>query len=113
MGTELAVLPYPVLQFLIDGINKCVGQGMWPLSFAPSHMALLPKPAGGHRTVAKTPVLYRMWGVSRRSVIKEWEHDHMLEVDGAAPGKSALDAALLRLLQAEVAVLNKKSFVGV
>merc|ERR1712194_344901 len=55
----------------------------------------------------------RMWGVSRRSVVKEWEHDHMLEVDGAAPGKSALDAALLRLLQAEVAVLNKKSVVGV
>ena len=37
----------------------------------------------------------------------------MLCVDAAAPGKAALDAALLRPLQAEIAVLNKESCVGV
>ena len=59
-ATELATLPAPVLDLIVWEVNSCVAEGAWPEGFATAVMALLPKPSGGHRCVAKTPMLYRM-----------------------------------------------------
>ena len=63
--------------------------------------------------MAKTPMLYRMWGIARRPVIRCWEACAALPCDAASAGKSALDAALLRSVQAEVASLCGHEFAGV
>ena len=68
-------------------------------------MALPPKPQGGFRTVAKTPMWYRLFAFCRRKAIKEWECQLVAKWDAAAPGRQALDAALRRALLAETAVL--------
>ena len=67
-------------------------------------MALLPKPGGaGFRTVAKTPTLYRLWGIVRRSGVKAWELASAPSWDKARPGRSALEAGYERATWVEVA----------
>ena len=71
-------------------------------------MALLPKPTVDYRTVANTPMLYRMWGIVRRPIVFECEDSIVLPFDMARPGCSALDAAYMRSFEAEVALRNGK-----
>ena len=49
---------------------------------------------------------YRLATFSRRPLIQEWEKGVIGQWDTAAPGKSALDAAIRRSLQAEAAGLR-------
>ena len=71
-------------------------------------MALLPKPRWGFRTIAKTPMLYRLWGVCRRPLVKAWEVRNEVPWDRARPGSSALTAAYERGFDAEVAIHNNE-----
>ena len=54
----------------------------------------------------KTSMLYRMWGIVRRPIVKTWSKRITLPWDMARPGSSALDAAYTRSLAAETAVRN-------
>lgn len=58
---------------------------------------------GGVRAIAKTPMIYRMLCRSTNSV-KEWEEEFMTDYETATKGSSALVAALVRNVVAEVAV---------
>ena len=61
-----------------------------------SLMAILPKPAGGERTVVLLSMLMRTWGRARRGEVRAWDRDHARFWDSAIQGNSALKAALLR-----------------
>ena len=67
-------------------------------------MAMLPKPGEVQfRTVAKAPMLYRIWGACRRpQVVLPWEQDNIADWDKARPGSGALDVAYHRAFEAEV-----------
>jgi hypothetical protein len=67
-------------------------------------MALLGKPTGGERTIGMTPMFYRVWCRCRNEVAK-WEQEHAAQQDLAKKGSCALQAAVKRLLVAEVAQL--------
>ena len=79
-----------------------VSHGEWPDSFCTNLMALLGKPSGGLRTVAKTPMLYRVWCMVSKSAAQAWE-DPLPAWDVCRSGTSALEVGLTRLLRTEVA----------
>jgi len=83
MQQSLRTLAWPHQQLI--SLNPCLG-----------------KPSGGCRTICKTPMLYRMVCRSDDKV-KKWEVQNTQTYDAATPGSSALTAALLRNLRAEVA----------
>ena len=58
--------------------------------------AFLGKPVG-HRTVCKTPMLYRHMNRAR-ALVSKWEVDHRASYDTAVKGSAALTAALSRNL---------------
>ena len=53
-------------------------------------------------------MLYRIWGVCRRPLVKAWEVRNEVAWDKARPGSSALSAAYERGFDAEVATHNKE-----
>ena len=63
--------------------------------------ACLGKPVG-HRTVCKTPMLYRHLNRAR-SLVSQWEVKHRQSYDTAIKGSAALTAALSRNLNIEMA----------
>ena len=69
-------------------------------------MAMLPKPGGDSRCVAKTPMVYIMLAIMRRPGVQAWEAQVVQDWDACRPGSSALDAAYLRGLQVEIATRN-------
>ena len=95
---ESGSLPDDVLGCFVGCVNSFVDEGEFPAQLGLNIMAMLKKPQGGFRCVAKTPMWYRLFAFVRRSVVKEWELGMMGEFDTAAPGQQALDAALRRSL---------------
>ena len=71
----------------------------------------LGKPAGGLRTICKTPMLYRMQCRTDQT-IKEWELRNLQPYDSACKNSSSAKA-LLRNLTAEVAMWLGKFSAGV
>ena len=110
---ELAALPAPLLSLVVTALNLCVSRGTWPSFMCTSFMALLPKPSGGYRTIAKTCLLYRLWAAARRPDIRSWEKSIALPQDTAVPGSSALSAALRRSLDVEVAATLGRSSLAI
>ena len=89
----LAALPDVALRSFLVWFRLCHARLSWPSWFLCVLMAAIPKPAGGERTVAKTPMLYRMYGAMRRQHVKDWELRVAQSWDVACPGGSALEAA--------------------
>ena len=71
---ELGMLPDSALQRVVDIINQFVTQGQFPQQLGLNIMTLLPKPSGGYRTIAKTPMWHRLYAFARRKTIKAWEN---------------------------------------
>ena len=71
-------------------------------------MALLGKPSGGIRAVAKNPMLYRVWCGARKFKAAQWESP-LPDWDVCRPGISALEVGLVRMLRTEVAVALSES----
>ena len=67
---ELARLPDRCLGMFVRCINQYVIKGSYDEYLCVSIMALLAKPQGGFRCVAKTPMWYRLWRMARRPIIK-------------------------------------------
>ncbi len=66
--------------------------------------ACLGKPSGGVRTICKSPMWYRVVCRTDETVTK-WELEHTADFDTAGKGKSALIAAAVRNVKAEVYVV--------
>ena len=65
-----------------------------------------PPSGSSQRTIAKTPLVYRMWARSRRKPIAKWEATLVKPYDTASKNSSALVAAANRSLFAEICVRN-------
>ena len=83
-------------------LNKVQEIVAWPLQCEMCLMPLLAKPAGGERTVAKTPMVYRCWNRIRRGHIRGWEDTQNNSYDHARAGSSAYLAAADRGLTFEI-----------
>jgi hypothetical protein len=55
------------------------------------------------RTVAKTPVPYRLWCWHQRHLVREWQQRHVAPHDSLGRGRSALDAVGIRAIKNELA----------
>ena len=95
--------PNKVLEPFAAVLNAAQTALSWPVQIMFNVMALLPKPQGGERTVAKTPLLYRLYNVVRAPAVKEWAVAHCEDHDFAAQGKSALLSAAHRCWTNEMA----------
>ena len=103
--TDLRNLPDSALQGIVDAMDLSHTELAWAHQCLVSLNALLGKPNGGVRTVTKTPVTYRMDMRADKSV-QDWENRNNSPYDKATKGSSALSAALIRNVRAEVAHYN-------
>ena len=76
---------------------------MWPRQMHLNLVALLGKPGGGERGIAKTPMLYRTWSRIVQKEVRDWEAAVVADWDCATVGNSAFKTALLRNYKAEIA----------
>ena len=97
---ELKRLPLQVLKHFAVVLSSALQQGVWPTTLMCNVMAMLGKPQGGERCVAKSPLLYRAVCRIRKPVVAEWEKQAAHHRDTAVRGSSAAVAASSRLLQA-------------
>ena len=109
MWSSLELAGLPIL--LIDAI-ALVCKNSFNACCAPHQTLLnlqgcLGKPGSGHRTVTKTPMLYRLTcrEGNHRDTIRKWELSIALEQDSAKKGSSAKKAALKRCFYAELYTL--------
>ena len=102
-AAELSALPCQVLQPFADVLELAETHLAWPLQMAANLMAILGKPTGGERVVAKTPILYRIWARAEQSAIRAWEAANTAPHDSVGAGLSAELASALRGLQNEIA----------
>ena len=75
--------------------------GTWPFQLLHVLMAIIPKPSGGNRCVAKTAMAYRIWNRMRRQGVRDWEADFARKWDASRKGCSAIKAAFVRSLVVE------------
>ena len=71
-------------------------------------IVLMGKPAGGTCPIALMAMIYRLWTKIRRPEIDSWESAWAGPWDAAVKGSSALRAAILNLLQDEIAVYRER-----
>jgi len=104
----LATFPHDFFVHTAAFYHMVAAHGSWPRGFCANLMALLGKPSGGIRTVAKTPMLYRVWCGVRKFSAALWESP-LPDWDVCRPGISALEVGLVRMLRTEVAVALSES----
>ena len=106
-ATELRALPKVCRQEIADNIQQAFIHLSWPHQQLVSLNMCLGKPNGGYRTICKSPMIYRM-AMRGLKGIRQWKIEHTQKYDTAKTHSSALYAALIRGLKAEVATrLNK------
>ena len=99
---ELKSLPPVAKGSITDALQLSIDQVAQPLQNLTNLHPALGKPQGGHRTICKTPMLYRM-ALRADNEVREWECNNLEPFDSAAIGSSALLSALWRNLQSEIA----------
>ena len=101
---DLKEMPDVVISELADADRISYEKVALPHQSLLSLNPMLGKPAGGARTICKTPTLYRVSNIVSGKV-QSWEANisHSCPFDRAKKGSSALDAALAQGLEAEVA----------
>lgn len=102
--TGLKAFPDCSRDSIAEALNKAKQSLASHYQLLVSLNALLGKPNGSVRTVGKTPVLYRMLITADKSV-RQWEDNSKRDYDKASAKSSALLAALVRNVIAEVAAL--------
>ena len=100
------LLPDRVLQPLVSCLNGVQAILAWPLQSCLNLMGSIPKPLGGERWVAKTPLYYRLWNIVRSPFVKEWGVAHQAPFDHAVKGRSALLSGAHRCLANEIAAYS-------
>ena len=99
---ELLCLPDAALNLITLALNKSMSQLVWPHQPMISLNPLLGKPGGGIRTICKTPMIYRM-ALRTNTAVPNGEIQNKQPYDSATRGSSALTAALVRNVRAEIA----------
>ena len=89
------------LPMLLNEVERTL---TWPAHAYYNLIVLMGKPAGGTRPIALMAMIYRLWTKIRRPEIDSWEAAWAGPWDAAVKGSSALRAAILNLLQDDVAV---------
>ncbi len=102
-NADLAQLPFVSLGGIADAIDAQLKACTVPHQQLLNVNAILGKEEGC-RTISKTPITWRMIGKCNTS-ISDWESAEAGSFDWAVKGQSALSAACLRNLVAEVAVI--------
>ena len=97
------------LDELVKLLNEVERRLTWPAHLYHNFIVLMGKPAGGTRPIALMPMLYCLWTKIRRPHIDVWESAWAGPWDAAANGSSALRAAILGMLQDEVAVYRGRN----
>ena len=110
--TILKQLPDICISHLADAMKHSVDLVAIAHQMLISLNALLGKPGGGVRTIAKTPMLYRIFN-NVTNAVQNWEEQYIKSYDTARKGFGALDAALQRNLAAEVAQLLGYEYAAV
>ena len=110
--TELKKLPSVLSKKFSKILNKSVIDIASPHQLLLNLNACLGKPNGDSRTITKTPMLYRMV-MRANDEIRQWELENKEPFDTATIGSSALIAALLRNLKAEIAANLGKFSIAV
>ena len=108
---ELAALPDVGLSALTDVLNGINAAVAWPPQVLHHQVVLLPKPRGGERPICLVAMLIKLWEATHAGTVLSWEQARVGFWDDAIRGSSALRAAALRRLTAEVAHLNHESFL--
>ena len=85
-----------------------------PSAVSEVHMAILPKPAGGERTIGLLRSFVRVWARARKSLVQSWESSCASDsFFSSAKGRSAADAVWRRAVRAEAASASAKTFVAI
>ena len=100
---DLANLPFIALGEISDALKDQAKSCVVPHQLLLNFNAILGK-KDGCRTISKTPMLWRMF-CKCDTQVRQWEENQAGPFDKAVKGSSALSAALLRNLLAEIAVL--------
>ena len=109
LATELKELPKCVASDLVSVLNISLQIAVTPHQNLLSLNPCLGKPGNGVRTICKTPMIVRNLSRTIFGDVKKWEEDNLQTYDSAARGASALQAALLKNLMAEIAYWNNET----
>ena len=82
-----------------------------PAQLLANVVVLLPKEAGGFRPIGRTPMTLRLLFRCRRPLLRRWQCEARAQWDDAVAGSSSLQAAVLRALGVEAAVLQSRLFL--
>ncbi len=99
----LRSLPREGKRDLAPLLNACEWQGGWPRQLLLVVMAVLPKEAGGSRTIGLLTMLVRLWCRCRKPHGRKWTEAVAGYFDDAVPGSSAGAAAYERAVLDETA----------
>ena len=91
---------------ILNDIENCKA---WPGYTYYNIIVLMGKPTGGTHLIALMIMIYRLWTKIRRPEIDAWETAWAGPWDVAAKGSSAHRAAILGMLQDEVAVYRGRN----
>ena len=97
------------LEELVKLLNEVERRLTWPAHLYHNFVVLMGRPAGGTRPIALMPMLSWLWTKNRRPQIAAWETAWAGPWDAAVKGSSALRAAILGMLQDEVAVYRGRN----
>ena len=103
---QLRVLPLECLEPHASVLTNAHNALLWPIQIMLNLMSLIPKSAGGERTVAKTTLLYRLWNVLRAPEMRNWSAESVASWDYAAAGRSAIASAAIRGWANEVSIIS-------
>ncbi len=73
LAKEILALPNTVVDSISDAFDLGIKLIALPLQVLLNLNPELPKPAGGTRTICKTPKIYRLWARSCKNKVQEWE----------------------------------------
>ena len=106
-----ATLPDEGLQMLLS-IIYLVLEGCVPMQLLMVLIGLLPKPLGGERPIALTPMLYRVIMKLCKGYVTEWDEQAAGFWDTAIRGNSCLRAAVATALKMELSDLQGYANIG-
>ena len=111
---HVSLLPPLAVQALITIFQLAEAVGTLPPQLDATSMALLPKPAGGCRTIRLYQALFRGWSKVRSSLTKQWERHHA-SIQGFAAGKnrSPVDVVWRQAFAAEAAQCSSSHYACV
>ena len=98
---ELVNIPPIVKQPIVYSLNDALQRIALPYQLMLNLNPCLGTPNGESRTITKTPFLYRML-MRANTQTRQWEKDNAASFDSCRSGSSALQAALVRNLRAEL-----------